>query len=107
MRIIKDLGGLKGFEFQNIKEENIDADTLDKIAAQTGSYESLFSRRALKFKSLGLNEKKLTERDYRKWILKEYTFIKRPVIIAEKEVFIGNAKSEVARAKKYLSGKKS
>jgi hypothetical protein len=29
------------------------------------------------------------------------------VIIADKEVFIGNAKSEVARAKQYLTGKKS
>jgi len=102
-RIIQDLGGLKGFEFQNIREKNIEPDVLDKLVKKIGSYEALFSRRALKYKSLGLNEKKLSEKDYRKWILKEYTFLKRPVIIADKEVFIGNAKSEVARAKAYLS----
>lgn len=101
-RIIDDLGGLKGFEFQDIKQRNIEAPDLDALAKKTGSYEALFSRRALKYKELGLNTKSLTEKDYRKWILKEYTFLKRPVIVADKEVFVGNAPSEVARAKTYL-----
>jgi arsenate reductase len=101
-RIIKELDGLNGFEFQNIRERNIDAKTLDALAKKVGSYEALFSRRAIKFKSLGLNNKKLTEKDYRKWILAEYTFLKRPVIIIDKEVFVGNAKQEIARAKTHL-----
>jgi len=101
-RIIKELGGLKGFTFQNIREKNIEAATLDALAKKTGSYESLFSRRSLKYKSLGLNEKSLTEKDYRKWILAEYSFLKRPVIIIDKEVFVGNSPKEVARAKAYL-----
>lgn len=101
-RIIDELGGLKGFTFQDIKEKNIEPATLDTLAKKTGSYEALFSRRALKYKELGLNTKTLTEKDYRKWILSEYTFLKRPVIIMDKETFIGNAKSEVERAKAYL-----
>lgn len=101
-RIIKELGGLKGFEFQNIREKNIDAKTLDVVAKKVGSYEALFSRRAVKFRSLGLHTMKLTAKDYRKWILAEYTFLKRPVIIIDKEVFVGNAKQEVDRAKAYL-----
>ena len=104
-RIIKDLSGLKGFEFQDIREKNIEPKVLDSLAKKAGSYEALFSRRAMKYKGLGLDKKELSERDYRKWILAEYTFLKRPVIIADHEVFIGNAKSEVDRAKKYLGVK--
>lgn len=101
-RIIQELGGLKGFEFQDIREKNIEPQVLDSIAKKVGSYEALFSRRAMKYKQLGLDKKKLTETDYRKWILNEYTFLKRPVIIADHEVYIGNAKSETERAKRYL-----
>lgn len=101
-RIINELGGLKGFIFQDIRESNIEPETLDALAKKTGSYEALFSKRALKYKSLGLNKKQLTEKDYRRWILAEYTFLKRPAIIIGKAVFVGNAKSEVARAKAAL-----
>jgi arsenate reductase len=102
-RIIKELGGLKGFTFQDLKTQNIDAPSLDKLAKQVGSYEALFSRRSMKFRSLGLHTKTLSEKDYRKWILEEYTFLKRPVIIIDKEIVVGNAKSEVARAKVILA----
>ena len=65
-----------------------------------GSYESLFSRRALKYKSMGLQDKNLTEDDYRTLILSEYTFLKRPVTITGKKIFIGNAPKTVEALKK-------
>ena len=80
-RIIKELGGLKGFDFQDIKEKNISPGELDKLASEVGSYEALFSRRAMKFRAWRLHEINLTEQDYRRYILDEYTFLKRPVII--------------------------
>lgn len=80
----------KGFEMQDIKTEKITAAQLDEMKKMAGSYEALFSRRALKYKSLGLKDKNLTEKDYRKYILEEYTFLKRPVIINENEIFIGS-----------------
>jgi len=61
-----------------------------------GSYEALFSRRALKYKSMGLKDKKLTEKDYRDLILLEYTFLKRPVVISGKKIFSGSEKKTVA-----------
>ena len=67
-----------------------------------GSYEALFSRRALKYKSMGLKEKKLTEKDYRDLILQEYTFLKRPVAIVNNKIFIGNTKAVVENLKKAL-----
>ncbi|MBI1287670.1 MAG: arsenate reductase [Flavobacteriales bacterium] len=102
-RIIKELGlQEKGFEFQDIKTENISAEQLDTVKEKVGSYEALFSKRAMKFRSMGLNEMNLSEQDYRKYILEEYTFLKRPVIWIGEEVFVGNAKKTVEAAKVAL-----
>ncbi len=102
-RILKEWGkGTKSFEFQDIKSNAISVEQLDEMKSLAGSYEALFSRIALKFRSLGLKDKKLTERDYRKYILEEYTFLKRPVMINGREIFIGNAQKVVAAAKSSL-----
>jgi arsenate reductase len=85
-------------ELQDIKQKNIDVHTLDWIKEKVGSYEALFSKKAIKFRSLGLHEKQLSEEDYRNLILDEYTFLKRPFIINEDQVFIGNNKDTVAAA---------
>lgn len=98
-RILKELNPGPEVELIDIKEKNIDADTLDWLKEKTGSYESLFSRRAMKFRSLGLHEQNLTEADYRKHMLEEYTFLKRPFMIYDDQVFIGNAAKEVEKAK--------
>jgi arsenate reductase len=97
-KIIQEINPDSDVELQDIKESNIDASTLDWLRDKTGSYAALFSRRAIKFRSFGLHEKALTEEDYRQWMLKEYTFLKRPFIINGEEVFIGNAKKDVAAA---------
>ena len=103
-RIMAELGGLQDFEKQNIKEKNISAAELDSLRQVAGSYDALFSRRAMKFREWSLHEKTLTEQDYRDLILKEYTFLKRPVIALGGAVFAGNAKKEVEGAKRLLSG---
>lgn len=97
-RILKEIPNLKRFELQDIKTEAITAKQLDEMKKMAGSYEALFSRVALKYRSLGLNEMELTEKDYRKYILQEYTFLKRPVMIIGKEIFIGNSKKVIAAA---------
>lgn len=101
-RIIKELSPGSEFEMQNIKEKNISAKELDALAKQVGSYEAMFSKRAMKYKSLGLKEKNLTEKDFRKYMLEEYTFLKRPFIIIDEEVFIGNSKKTIAAAKEKI-----
>jgi arsenate reductase (glutaredoxin) len=102
-RIISDLGLKdKKFEFQDIKTEKITPAQLSEMKKLAGSYEGLFSRVALKYKALGLKEKKLTEEDYKKYILEEYTFLKRPVIITGNKIFIGNSKNNIAAVKAEL-----
>ncbi|MEZ4827403.1 MAG: ArsC/Spx/MgsR family protein [Bacteroidia bacterium] len=103
-RILKDINPGPEFVFQNIKEENITPEQLDELYRMAGSYEALFSKRALKYKEWGLNKMDLSEEDYRRYILEEYTFLKRPVIINGEEIFIGNAPKVVEAAKKAISG---
>lgn len=98
-RIIAELNNGEGFEMQNIKEEKITETQLDEMKKTAGSYEALFSRKAMKYRSMGLQDKSLTEADYRQLILDEYTFLKRPVVIIEDGIFIGSAKAAVAGAK--------
>lgn len=102
-RIIKELDlDNHGFEFQDIKEKNITAEELDKFAESVGSYEEIFSRRAMKYRTLGLNEMKLTEQDYRKYMIEEYTFLKRPFIIIDGERYVGALKKTVEEIKSRL-----
>ena len=92
----------KKFDLQDIKNEKITASQLAEMKKMAGSYEALFSRVALKYRALGLDKKQLTEEDYKNYILQEYTFLKRPVIITGNKIFVGNSKSTVAAAKAGL-----
>lgn len=101
--IIKETGvDKKGFEMQDIKFEKITAAQLDAMKKMAGSYEAFFSRRAMKYKEWGLKDKNLTEKDYRQYILDEYTFLKRPVTIIGDKIFIGSEKKTVAALKEAV-----
>lgn len=92
----------KGFRLQDIKTEKIEPAQLEEMKKLAGSYEALFSRRALKYKELGLKDKALTENDYKNYILQEYTFLKRPVTIMGNKIFVGSEKKTVAALKEAL-----
>lgn len=101
--IIKETGAdLAGLEFQNIRDEKITKKQLEEMKKLAGSYEALFSRRALKYKELGLKDKHLSEDDYKNCILQEDTFLKRPVTIVNEQIFIGSDKKTVEALKKAL-----
>jgi arsenate reductase len=103
--IIKETGITdKVFAMQDIKFEKITPAQLEEMKKMAGSYEALFSRRAIKYKALGLKDKKLEEKDYRKFILDEYTFLKRPVVIINDKIFVGNDKKTVAELKRLSGG---
>ncbi|MNE39268.1 ArsC family protein [compost metagenome] len=102
-KIMKALNLPSDVELIDIKQTNIDAETLDWLKEKVGSYEGMFSKRALKFRSMGLNEMNLTEADYRKYMLEEYTFLKRPFVIYDENIWIGNAKKEVESAQAFFA----
>src|SRR3546814_15047760 len=83
-----------GFELQDIRTKRITPEQIDEMQKLAGSYEALFSRRALKYKELGLKDKKLTEEDYKNYLLEHDTFLKRPVVI------IGDNRSKERRVGK-------
>ena len=103
-RIIKELDLPESFIFQDIKTEEITSEQLEKMHALIGSFEALFSKRARLYKERDLKNKVLKEADYKDLILEHYTFLKRPVIINDDEIFVGNSKKTVAAAKDSIHG---
>lgn len=93
-RILKEID-TSGYELQEIKENPITVLQLEEIYAKTKSYEVLFSRMAKKYKQMDLKNQILEEKDYKQLILDEYTFLKRPVILNENIVLVGNTKKRV------------
>lgn len=90
-------------EIHDIKANGVPKALLDKIAKEHGGYEAVFSKRAMKYKSLGLKEKNLTEAEFKNHILEEYTFLKRPVFDLGEKTFVGNSKKVVEALKTELS----
>lgn len=102
MRIIKALDLPSNFVLQDIKEQEITVKQLEELYKLSGSYEALFSKRAKLFKEMGLKDVKLTEQDFKQYILQHYTFLSRPVIIFNNQIFIGNSPKTVEAAKKAI-----
>lgn len=93
-----------GFEMQDIKTEPITKAQAEQMKKIAGSYQALFSKRALLYKRLGLKDKNLSEADYKKYILEHYTFLKRPVVIIGNQIFIGSEKKNVEALKAATGG---
>jgi arsenate reductase (glutaredoxin) len=101
-RILKEINA-PDFVLQDIKTEAISESQLEEMYKFTSSYEALFSKRAMKYKSMALKDKNLQEDDFKSLILEEYTFLKRPVFIINDEVYVGNSKKLVEAVKNTLA----
>lgn len=104
-RILAELPAREDLELVDIKSRPVTEAELDELARLAGGYEPLFSRHARKYRSRGLNKQELTEADYKRLILEEYTFLKRPVVVVEEQIFIGNRPKATEAAKAALSEK--
>ncbi|MCB9935768.1 MAG: hypothetical protein H6840_08760 [Planctomycetes bacterium] len=92
----------KKLALRELKSAPLTGAELDALQRLAGSYEALFSRKSQQIKKLGLDVSKFAETDFRKYILEHYSFLKRPVIVIDGQVFIGNAKATVEAAKAAL-----
>ena len=88
---IMDSLDLTDFEKQDIKENPISKAELKTLKNLAGSYEKLFSRRAKLYKEMGLKDLELSEKDYEHYLLDHYTFLQRPVLVADNQIFIGSS----------------
>ena len=105
-RILKHLDLDDSFELRDIKSTPISSEELAHLKTLSGSYESLFSKRAKLYKELGLKEKTLSDEDYKTYLLEHYTFLKRPVLILNNQLFIGNSSKVINSAKTALINEK-
>ena len=89
-KVMKRLGGMKDFEKQEIKTEPITPAQLKHLKELAGSYDAIFSKKARKYNEMKLKDKPLSENEIRDLILSEYTFLRRPLIVVNDQLFIGH-----------------
>ena len=100
-RILKEVN-TADFEIREIKSNPISAKELEEMHLLSESYEALFNKRARLYKSMDLKNQDLEEQDFKQFLLHEYTFLKRPVFIVDKEIFIGNSKKVIEKLKEKI-----
>ena len=62
---------------------------VERLAKILGGAENLFSRRSVKYRELGLRDKALSEPEMLDLMAGEYTFLKRPILVANGEAIAG------------------
>lgn len=67
--------------YRNLKEEPLSEDEVRALAAKVGGVEKLFSKRAMKYRQMGLHEREVSEDEMVRLMAREYTFVTRPVIV--------------------------
>lgn len=94
---------LSDWELREIKSKPISEEELSEIFEKTKSYEALFSRRSTQIKAQNIDVKSLKEDDFKKLILEHYSFLKRPVFLTDKEIFVGNEKKNLGDLETFFN----
>jgi arsenate reductase (glutaredoxin) len=102
-KIIKSLPNSDKLVFHDIRQNPLTEQELDEMYQLSGSYESLFSKKAQLYKSMDLKNKVLSEVDFKKHLLEHYTFLSRPVFIIDDKIYIGNGQKNIIDVIKVLS----
>lgn len=102
-KIIKSLPKGNDLVFRDIKQNPISEEELQEMFQLSGSYEALFSKKAVLYKSMDLKNKSLTETDFKKLILEHYTFLSRPVFVINGKIYIGNSQQNMLQVMKVLN----
>jgi arsenate reductase (glutaredoxin) len=103
-KIIKALPNADKLQYIDIRQNPLSEADLEEMYQLSGSYEALFSKKAQLYKSMDLKNKNLTETDYKKYLLEHYTFLSRPVVILNNEIYIGNTQPNILKLTKAMAG---
>lgn len=76
-------------EFHDLKTHPISREQVEKLANLVGGAENLFSRRAIKYREMGLNEREVLGEEMLDLMASEYTLIKRPVLVIGEKAIAG------------------
>lgn len=96
---------LTDFEQIEIKSKAVSEEELQEMYALSKSYEALFSKKSTQIKERNIDVKALQEEDFKKLILEDYRFLKRPVFIINQEIFIGSDKKNIEELNSFLKYK--
>lgn len=69
-------------EWRDLKLEPLGREEVARLAELVGGASELFSRRARKYREMNLHEQKLSTDEMLNLMAREYTFIKRPVLVS-------------------------
>lgn len=94
-RILGEVSWPNDISFIDIKKESITSEVLELLKEQYGTFESVFSKKARRYKDV---QGSITcDEDYKALILSDYTFLRRPVIIYDEFYSVGNNRNAVAQ----------
>ena len=101
-RITKTLTLTDDIKQIDVKKNPLTEEQLEALYELSGSYEALLNKRAQKLKEI--DKSTLDEVNIKALLLSHYTFLKRPVLLYQDNLYIGNTKATVAAAKAALDG---
>jgi arsenate reductase (glutaredoxin) len=104
VRIINELKIQDAAYLQDVKKQKITPDQLAFLYAHTDSYETLINKRGRVYAQLKKEGEPLTEATYKALLDQEYSCLKRPILIWNDEIFLGNSKATVAQMNVALNG---
>lgn len=84
-----DRHNVKVIQIRDIKEEPLSREEVEKLAQMLGGADELFSRRAVKYREMKLNERDLSEEEMIDLMANEYTFLKRPILVKNGKAMAG------------------
>ncbi len=77
-------------EFRDIKEDPLSREEIEALIKMLGGdAEDLFSKRAIKYREMKLNERTLSREEMVELMTDEYTFLKRPVLVIDGHAVAG------------------
>ena len=101
-RIMKTVPLPEEVEKIDIKKHPITDQQLEILYKLSGYYEDLFNKRAQLYKQRNLNTQNLQDRDFKALLLEHYTFLKRPVLVYDQTLFVGNSPKTIEAANTFL-----
>ena len=102
-RIAKELPLNDSIRQVDIKKSPLTTAQVEDLYQRVGNYEQLVNKRAQLYKQLNLKDKNLQEEDFKNLLLEHYTFLKRPIVVFDERIFVGNAAQTIADAKAFLN----
>jgi arsenate reductase len=102
VRIIKELGIQDVDYLQDVKQHQITSEQLAFLYAHTKSYEALINKRGRVYAQLKKEGADFSEAVFKRLLEQEYSCLKRPILIWNNIVYLGNSKATVAQMKDTL-----